>query len=165
MKKILNRIIVSGLLMLAGTSYLFAEDLDLRLDVEGFIHPPPTWRDVNNNIIDHLSFRFSKLANLNERHLDVESDEQLVKITDTVDRLVSIQLIRPKKCFVGETQVDDNHVYLRHRAHKHVDDQNFKIPVDSIQIFRMGFDGAGGYSHLSGVVKCEIPGMLRYSYD
>ena len=144
---------------------LRADELNLRLDVEGYINTPPTWRNENDEVIDHLTFKFSHLASLKDMHLDVDSDLQKAKLViDRRKEHVSVTLMRPKRCFIGSDSIDDSHVHLVHGLHEHPGDGIVEFKEDTIQDFKIRFSGRGGYSQYSGSVKCETPGNLRYSY-
>ena len=155
-----------GFLLIPWTSAVKGEDVDLRLEVEGTIQPQPTWRDANNMIISNLTFIFDGIANPNRINQDVDSEPSYAKLVDAGKQMLTpIELYRPKKCRIGDTGIDDAHVQFVHNNHVHRKDAQILIMQYRLHELRIRFASQGSYGGLSGAVRCDLPGMLRYTYD
>ncbi len=158
---------VSGSLLLIVLWQLTArgEDLDLRLEVEGFIYPTPSWRNDKNDIIDHLTFRFDGASRALDHGHDVDSNVQSAKLVDLNMQAVTVNLRRPQSCSIGLHPIENQHVHLVHRRHAHTKDADIQIREGEMQDFQLRFSRQGNYGHLTGAVACSLPGMLRYTYQ
>ena len=163
LKQILIGVLASITLFINSAAW--ADSIDLRLDVGGMIRPAPVWRNENKDVIDNLSFNFNRISNTIDRFRNVDSDirKAMLDINGVITN-VSIEMRRPKECFIGDQRVADGHVYFVHGLQYYTDGM---IPLRTgvLHDFYIRFSAIGGYAHLSGAVVCQTPGRLRYTYD
>lgn len=151
-------------IFVAPSNHTFAADAVLRLNVEGFIAPAPSWRNAADEVIQSMKFEFRLISDASNPFINRDSQKMLAKLVNAQTDPAEISLIRPKGCAIGSGSIKDRDVALMQNGIAHSADGNFQMNGRQLQEFMIRFRREGGYGSLSGKVACDVSGELIYKY-
>jgi hypothetical protein len=145
-------------------SRLLGEESVLTLTASGLIVKPPHWEDASLAELTNLNFDFSGVASTSQPAKDVDSQVMRVKLVDAINYPANIELSRPKNCFIGSVQVDDQHVHFLYNDRILTSDSILQITSSSFSSYGLRFSKNGFYGDKFGLVRCLSPGSLTYMH-
>jgi hypothetical protein len=159
------KIIKYTLFMTIGfQSSAYGSDAILTLTATGLIVRPPHWENAGNQVITNLNFDFSGVAELGQANKNVDSQLAKAKLVDFSRFSAPITIARPKKCFIGQTSVQDDDVHFIYNGQVFEKNELFQIYSEAVGSYGLRFSKNGNYRDKSGAVSCTTSGSLTYTY-
>ncbi len=159
---IICTVVIGFSLLVFASHAAYSAQTILNIQVDGYIKEPATWVDENNRPISAMTLSFSGYVKPTPS-VDVDSQVSRARLINAVTYPVSVELVRPHICSVGNRPVQNQHVYMLVDGVEVPVNTNVSIP-DRTMSFSLRFTKRGNYGHLAGSVTCNHRGSLTYTY-
>lgn len=160
--KFITNMAVAVVLSNLGMQQAVAAQAILRIQVDGYIKEPATWVDENNSPISAMTLSFAGYVKPTPG-VDVDSQISRARLINALTYPVSIDLVRPHICSIGNRPVLNNDVFMLIDGTEISQNRAVSIP-DRVLTFALRFARRGQYGQLAGAVTCNHRGTLTYTY-